>query len=383
MVKKEWTENVHQKRYIWLFNYIKTKYKDAKEEDYIDKYKRYLLSAIQKNDKWGEGSKQNLYFMITRWLDINRPGDKYIEVFREAGFGLKKKSDEKEQENGIDGKEIDNLKDHEYFVEILNSIKTEDQTMTQHYKYLLYLLVHQPPVRTAFYNTASFIFSQKADDGENNFVWITKRGKTKAFLIVNQDKVSNYAANKREDPYLTEIPIENEILVKLIEKSYKDYPRTYLFELNGNAVSQMTIIRWLRDITKLSGVNVDMMRSSYINWYHNKNKSLGSKMKLAKMMRHSVHVAQKNYLKVSNDDNKTPNEEVEGLKIENAKLQYEINDLKTRLNDIKGSESTDDKTEKKRRRDVLYVLNKKGIRAKQSTMDKYNITYDEEKKLFL
>ena len=46
------------------------------------------------------------------------------------------------------------------------------------------------------------------------------------------------------------------------------YPRTYLFELNNKPITQNTILSYLRRITKVSEINIDMMRSSYINWFY-------------------------------------------------------------------------------------------------------------------
>ena len=45
--KKPWTTNL-QEKYIWLYNHTKTIYPDADKETYIDKYKRHLLSIIEK-----------------------------------------------------------------------------------------------------------------------------------------------------------------------------------------------------------------------------------------------------------------------------------------------------------------------------------------------
>ena len=45
--KKPWSKAL-QEKYIWLYNHTKTIYPDAEEETYIDKYKRHLLSIIEK-----------------------------------------------------------------------------------------------------------------------------------------------------------------------------------------------------------------------------------------------------------------------------------------------------------------------------------------------
>jgi hypothetical protein len=43
----------------------------------------------------------------------------------------------------------------------------------------------------------------------------------------------------------------------------------------------------------------------------------------------------------------------------------------------------DDKLYKKRRRDIIYNINKKGTIPKEDTLKKYNIVYDDDKKLYI
>ena len=66
--KKEWSAN-HQKKFLWLYNYVKqNNYPDAKQEDFIDIHKKYLMGIIQNNKSWSDGSKEGLLFMISRYL---------------------------------------------------------------------------------------------------------------------------------------------------------------------------------------------------------------------------------------------------------------------------------------------------------------------------
>ena len=112
-------------------------------------------------------------------------------------------------------------------------------------------------------------------------------------------------------------------LAKLVIDSYIKYPRKYLFEINEKPISQPTLLAWLRDVTKVDGINVDMMRSSYINWFYEQNKTVGAKEKLAAMMRHSVLTAQNNYLKFFEDA-----EQPEKLSDNIVELQTEVYKLK-------------------------------------------------------
>ena len=136
-----------------------------------------------------------------------------------------------------------NYRPHGYFVNIINEVNLQDiQTLTKQYKYLiLNLLTLQPPLRTSFYTTAKFLTKQTENNGEDNYIYINRRGKLKVYYIVNKDKASNYKMYNM-DKKLSKIQIKNEELCKLIYDSYMKYPRTYLFELNNKPIKQNTLI---------------------------------------------------------------------------------------------------------------------------------------------
>ena len=116
------------------------------------------------------------------------------------------------------------------------------------------------------------------------------------------------------------------------------------------------------------------MRSSYINYFYaNNDKTMKEKEKLANVMRHSVTTAQRNYLKI--DKNKPQTEQIENKHIspterkkedilkEIQKLQDEL-----KLLNLKNDEETItpiDKAYIKKRRDVLYTINKKASNQKK------------------
>ena len=169
---------------------------------------------------------------------------------------------------------------------------------------------------------------------------------------------------------LSIININNKKLVDLIIDSYTKYPRTYLFEVNEKPITQPTLLSWLRDITKVNAINVDIMRSSYINWFYEHHKSTGEREKLAYQMRHSMLTAQKNYLKIINEDT--------------VKQQPEkIIELQTKIYEIKKNchKDVDDLLYNKRRRDNIRTMNNGGT-PRESTLLKYNIEYDEQTKLY-
>ena len=372
---KEWTKS-HEKLYSMLYNYYKT-IKDIDEFTFIEDNKRYLKSIIETNKKWSQSSKESLFFMVARYLEkFDNKNEKYIKIYKQAGYDLKKLKSNQENDNKQDEKEIENYRSHEYFLNILNNIKHEDiKTKIGHYQYLLLnLLVLQPTLRTHFYTSAKFLRKITENDNKSNYIWINKKGKLHVSYIVNDDKVTKtkkYSMDKK----LNIIEIEDEKLSKLINDSYEKYPRTYLFEINDKPISNVTFLSWLRKITQVNNINNDIMRSSYINWFYENNKSLASKEKLSEQMRHSVMTAQKNYYKII-DDNKEDNK-IEIKKENKKELINEIDDLKTKLDNCENENKISDKVYNKRRRDVIYKANKQGFIIKENTLKKYNIQYDE------
>jgi len=170
---------------------------------------------------------------------------------------------------------------------------------------------------------------------------------------------------------LSYIKINDQNLVKLIYNSYEQYPRNYLFEIDGKPITQPTYLSWLRKISNVKNINNDIMRSSYINWFYDNNKKLSEREKLANEMRHSVMTSQRNYRKII--DNNVTNDE----------LKNKVELLDQQLKSCESKNIIDDKLYKKRRRDIIYNINKKGTIPKEDTLKKYNIVYDDDKKLYI
>ena len=223
-----------------------------------------LSKFIDENDKWSDGSKESLYFTIARYL-YNENDMRYSKIYSQLGHNLTMKTKRKEENNELDEKEKEFYRPHEYFEEIINNTdQNELITIEAHYKFLLLnILVKQPPLRTSFYTSAKIIRSKDDNDKKNNFVLINRRGKVKVKYIVNIDKATNYKMyniNKN----LSTIEIDDDQLANLINDSYEKYPRLYLFEINEKPINPTTLLKWLRDITDVSGITISMMRASYI-----------------------------------------------------------------------------------------------------------------------
>ena len=374
-----WSKN-DEARYNMLYSYLKKELKNLDEFSFIndnklDEFtfindnKKDIFTLIENNNKWSDKSKEALLFMVSKYLKTCNDF-KYSKIYSLKGYNYLEKNKEIESHNEQDSTEIENYRDHKYFLNILESINYDNiKTINEHYKYLLLsLLIYQPPVRTSFYINSKFIFRAKDNNKINNFIYINKRKPFKISYIINNDKVSKTKIYKKIK--LSIININNKKLIDLIIDSYSKYPRTYLFEVNKKYITQPTLLSWLRDITKVNAINNDIMRSSYINWFYEHNKTIGEREKLSYQMRHSVITAQRNYLKIINEE--TIKQQPEKI----IELQTNIYNLKKNNNDI-----IPDLLYKKRRRDNIRTLNNGGI-PRESTLLKYNIEYDEQNKIY-
>ena len=244
-------------------------------------------------------------------------------------------------------------------------------------KYLLLsVLVKQPPVRTSFYSGAKMVTNQSAIKNDENYVWLRRSGgRDKIDFVVNVDKVSGTRSfSDYGDSY---IEVADPNLIKLIYDSHKKYPRQYLIEeTKSHQVNDSTILKWLRDITDVKGLTVDMLRSSYITDFYDKNKTFKSRKELARSMRHSVLTAARNYLKVED----TPiNLRFEELEKENAKLKIDNTKIKNELEHYKETENA---KEKRRKLNIVYTANVKKIQPKESTINKYGLKQDDKGKYY-
>lgn len=376
--KRPWTKD-HEKTFTWLYNYMQSKYDNVDKENFIEMNKRELMSIIEKNPAWGNSSMESMFFMIARYLYNKNNNDRYVKLYQSKGKELIDKTAKETGKNELDEKEKINYRPYEYFKNILDNYE-KPTTLREHYKYLLLsLLVLQPPVRTDFYSSASLLQTLDRNNHKDNYIYINRRGKVHAYYFINKDKASNYKLYSM-DKSLSKIEIKNEVLANLLNDSFKEYPRKYLFELNNKGVADTTLNKWLQSVTGLPGINFSMMRSIYITWFYKNNQLYNSREELARQMRHSQPTASKNYLKIFDEEKLPPSQETEKLKKENLKMEHEHQLLKGELLKVKMEEG--DQLYNKRRSDILYRINKKNVTPKSSTLEKYNISFNTETKLY-
>ena len=373
---KPWNK-IHIDRFNWLYNYMEANYENINKDDFIDINKRFLIEFFEENKSWSDSSKESFYFMIARYLYNKNNNDRYSKIYSEKGFELMQKTKIITEKNELDDKEKENYREYDYFINILEELP-EPSNLKDHYKKLLLsLLILQPPLRTSYYNTAKLLSSVKDNDKKTNYIYLNRRGKPKAYYIVNKDKASNYKIYSM-DKTLNKIELSPELSL-IINNSFIKYPRKYLFELNDKPVSDITLLNWLRKITKIDKINFDMMRSVYITWFYKNNKTFGARETLSRQMRHSQPTASKNYLKVFDEE---PNLIITNLKLEKDILEGDIKILKSKMIKCDEIEQKNNKLFKKRRTDILYRINNKGVIPKNNTLELYQIKYDTQNKKY-
>jgi hypothetical protein len=333
MVKKEFTQQ-HQNLKKALFNYVNSidKYKNKYTlENYIKELRKELHGIIDKNKSWMSGTKEGYYFMLSRYFYVNEGVENhYHKYYAQTGYDIMMKRRGDEGENKLDEKEKKYFRDYNFCIMKMKELEShKDDNIYKHYQYLLLaLLTQQEPIRTSFYITAKYITKKEDNDGINNFIKVDRRGNGNVYYIVNHDKVTNtktYNMNKE----LSTIKIENRDLVKIIIDSFDKHKRTYLFE-NPKTKKQYedrTILRFLRESLDNEGININMMRAAYINYYYSKNLTLNEKEEIARKMRHSVITATRNYYKIEI----TKDERILELEVENDELKKEIESLQEKI----------------------------------------------------
>ena len=372
---KPFTEQ-HKKLYNSLFNNLNENniYENLNIDNYIIEKKRFLMSYIENNKNWSIGTKKLYYFMCARYL-LNNNFERYSKLYSQAGYNLKLQIEQKEGLNLMDSKEIENIKEYSYFVNILESIDYENiNNIIDHYKYLLLsLMVYQAPLRTSFYKSCKIIRKKVMNDKINNFLLINRRGNVKITLIINKDKSTNYKFYNQNKEF-SKINIEDPRLIKIINYSFIKYPRDYLFQnqKTNNMYNDKTLLELLRKITQIKGITINMMRSIYITHTYKNNLTHNEKLKLSHDMRHSVTTASLHYNKVGENTNITENCDkiINDLNNQIYELKKEIETLQLNNNNI--DNNIDSKIFNKRKNDIMYLI-KSGKTVKQSTKLKYNI----------
>ena len=217
-------------------------------------------------------------------------------------------------------------------------------------------------------------------------------------MIIRNDKVI-----KSHKPAQFELPDE---LNNVINTSLTAFPRKYILSTQRDGdrpIGKQGFESLLIQCFSPQRVTVDILRSAYItHFYSDPRKTLKDKDELARLMRHSAKIAEREYHKidvsnVTHPDNlivtatMMPQLEIEQPVVQkkeyfNLKMWREKyrKDHKQAINE-KAKEDYNVNKDAILRRHILWNLNKSQNTKipKQSSIDKYNLKFDENKKCWV
>jgi len=369
--QKPWSA-VHVNAHRNLFNKWKKAYPDTKDtsDNYIYNNRRQLHSFV-KNLDLSLSSDKGFYFMIVRWLEINKPDDRYIKMFQQHGYNVGKEIQQFEKEGTQTQREIESYRGLDDLKNMLHLVTEEKKETTEYL--LLACVVLQPTLRASFYSDLKIISQASQNDGVSNFVFINRRTR-KSFFIVNQDKVSNsYEFSNGKN---SKIEIEDKELKTLIINSIDSYPRTYLFENpeTERSYTYSTLLQMLHRITGINNISFNMLRSSHVNNLHNKpGTNLLAKEKLAKQMRHSIDASITYYHKPGLLDEAEEQEQCSMIRTQ--LLQAKTAETKANK---KANEVVTDQKANRKRKEMIRKINARGSQPTQKSIDNYNLEFNED-----
>ena len=374
--QKPWTK-VHINAHRNLFNKWKTANPDTQDtqDNYIYNNKRQLYSFV-KNLGLSPSSNKGFYFMIVRWLEINKPDDRYIKMFQQHGYNIGTEIKQLEEEGNQTQREIESYRGLDDLKNMLHLAKEEGREDTNEYL-LLACVVLQPTLRGSFYSNLKIISQASQDDGLNNSVFINRRTR-KCYFIVNNDKVSKsyeYSNGKN-----SKIEIEDKELKTLIINSVDSNPRTYLFEnpQTDKTYSYSALLQMLHRITGIDGISFNMLRSSHVNNLHNRpGANLEAKKKLTKQMRHSMDAAATYYHKPGLIDEAEEKEECSMIRTQ--LLQAKTAETKAKS---KAIGTVTEQQANRKRKEALRKINARGSQPTQKSIDAYKLEFDPDTSLW-
>ena len=360
----------------WI-NQLNIKNASTDDFEWVFKNHKRINNHIMKSD-YSLGTKRNyinLLYVILRDLGHDKLYKTYEKLFKT----LTTMQNKEEEKNCLSDKEIKNYITHDELKMKIDELEPyKNDSKKDNYMHLfLSLYYYQPPLRNNYID----MVIKKGDpnkyineDDDINYM-VLYNGKWHS--VINKDKVSNIYGSLI-------IPIIRDELNDIISDSLKKFKRDILFE-------GYDPINWRKHIApsifKPKSVSIDILRSSYINWFYEQKPSLGAKKELASMMRHSKDTAERSYCKVDIDKRKhyrAFNEKTQPKtqpKTSNTEAQPKTQS-KTSNTDAQARYFNNNR-EKVLRNKILRNINNGTTKTiKQETLDKYDITYDKENNIY-
>ena len=138
IIKQDWSDN-NVKRYNWIYNKLQSNYPGFNYDinDYILKInKPKLLTFIKKLDI-GPGSREAMFFTVSKYLQLNDSKSPHIFKFQKEGHKLMDAAKKKDGDNLIDDDKIEAYESYDYFLKILKDIDYEKiNNLKDHNQYL-------------------------------------------------------------------------------------------------------------------------------------------------------------------------------------------------------------------------------------------------------
>ena len=154
----DWSK-ADEAKYSMLYTYLKTKIANLDEFTYITDQKRAIMSLVENNENWKDSTKEGVLFAVAKFLKLKQD-QRYSKLYSQRAYEYMMGNRKNEGDNKQDEKELENYRDRQFFINVLESIDYDGiKTIIDTYKYLLLsMLTYQPPVRSSFYSYCKIIF---------------------------------------------------------------------------------------------------------------------------------------------------------------------------------------------------------------------------------
>lgn len=405
-----------QERYNTLYNAFKNKGIIKSSRDNIkwiaSKWKtiyKYILDVYQ-----SVTLRYYLEGLANILLAIDK--DKYKEITRpmyNLGKSLQVEKDKERLEGVMTESELKNYVSYNDLVaerERLFNVWNDNLNNKEANIYHLLLAVNTylPPLRQNWNEMTLFKDTKPPPNDDINYLWEYK--KDKWAIVMNYDKIENKRRANGKDREIFKLDDDikgitnGKRLNDIIKLSLDYFPRDYVLvspRLNGDKpMSPRNYDNILATIFNPKKPTTNILRKSYINYWHSEKISPKNKMEIARRMRHTLNVASSFYQKINTDDKKDISLDIFELpKIKKSKpkvLKEVSKPVKVPYNPVEYSrkyrEENGEELNEKRRND--YEMNKKAIlrnkilrnlnngltsKPTQMTIDRYGLYYDDDK----
>lgn len=374
------------------------KLKDLNNILWVSIHWSHIVQYINdKSLKWSPASRRmHLDALSNILLSIDK--NKFRELTRKfwnEGRKIQEKREVTQKDNIFKKKDLDNfvcfddlVKKRNEYLQLWNA-KPED-LQTHMYYLILSLNTFAPPLRL---DTLNMNITQGGPKPKkDNHMW--EYSADKWAMIINVDKVSSKIGCARFDlsEELPKMPQYGEKLNQIISRSVKILPRKYLITSikNKDKLMSSNIYRSsLHNIFSPLKPSHNGLRKAFVNHFYRLSPSENHKIMWAHRMRHSVSSAEKDYKKINiNHVVKVLPAEVKVKPIETKKKPKDIRISQTEYrnkpeNKEKLKKWRQDNKMKVNRNKLIWTYNNGFAKPRKTTLDKYNIKYDEDTKRYI